>query len=958
MSDREERGDRADAPDVDPRSVLEAVDVPAVVLDTDGDVRYANAAVEATTGLSPDALVRDGPASVVHPEDREAALAAFAELLAGEPGDRRRGRYRLRTAGGGWRRHEVTFVDRLADPAVEGIVATATPASGADASLESAVAAIGVPALVLDRSLRVVDANGAAGRLFGVEVGASLPDSLPGTAGDVARERLAEALESDGVEFDLELGGRSYRLDARPVEDGIAVVAVETRPGLARDDRRRLRALESAIDAVPEGVLVVDGRTVRVANAAAVELLADGPLAGRELDGPLGSAAADELAARAGSPVVGRAEPVRTTVDHAGERVPIAVTVRPIPGDDAVVCLLRDERDRRATLGAFSALERAATRLLGADGAPEPPAIVVEAAIAALGADAAGWYRLTDGQLRPAVIETATADDPPPLPALDPGETVLGAVDGVERHDRSAIEPVLARTGIRADEVLVGPVGDDAVIFATTADPEGFDGDVPRILETLGAIAALGTTRLEDAAGRRDRERELAGARARLDELESLIERTAAILGRLVRATDREGIETAAVEELAAIDGIELVWIGESDVVEGVVRPRAAAGETGYLEAITIALDGDEPTARTATSRELTSLADVVDGPSGATWRREALDRGVESILSVPIAVGESVYGTLTLYGEGVAFDGAARTTVVAVGELLAGSIEAVGRRHALLADAVTELEFAVPPDVDPLVALAAALDRPLEVGTIVPSGESRHTAFVVVGADGHARVDGVEDGSDPIEEVVGGLQGIESVRPIRTGGEDAIELAFDRPTVATALVDRGAILRSLTPADGRVRLLVDLPQDVDVRAFVRAVRRNYPTLEPVARRERERPARTVGGFRARLVEELTDRQRHALEAAHYAGFFEWPRESTGEEVARSLGVSQPTFNRHFRAAQRKLFALLFGESDGERLGRSDRDRLGRSDRDRLGTSDGDRTGELDGTRSGRTDDG
>jgi predicted DNA binding protein len=48
------------------------------------------------------------------------------------------------------------------------------------------------------------------------------------------------------------------------------------------------------------------------------------------------------------------------------------------------------------------------------------------------------------------------------------------------------------------------------------------------------------------------------------------------------------------------------------------------------------------------------------------------------------------------------------------------------------------------------------------------------------------------------------------------------------------------------------------------------------------------------------------------LRTAYFAGFFHWPRESTGEEVAAMLGVSQPTVNRHLRVAQQRLLAQLF----------------------------------------------
>jgi len=58
----------------------------------------------------------------------------------------------------------------------------------------------------------------------------------------------------------------------------------------------------------------------------------------------------------------------------------------------------------------------------------------------------------------------------------------------------------------------------------------------------------------------------------------------------------------------------------------------------------------------------------------------------------------------------------------------------------------------------------------------------------------------------------------------------------------------------------------------------------------------------------------LTSRQWTVLRWAHLSGFFEWPRATTGEDVAAMLGVSQPTVSRHLRVGQGNLFDLLFGE--------------------------------------------
>jgi hypothetical protein len=56
----------------------------------------------------------------------------------------------------------------------------------------------------------------------------------------------------------------------------------------------------------------------------------------------------------------------------------------------------------------------------------------------------------------------------------------------------------------------------------------------------------------------------------------------------------------------------------------------------------------------------------------------------------------------------------------------------------------------------------------------------------------------------------------------------------------------------------------------------------------------------------------LTDRQRHVLEVAHRAGYFDEPRTQNAGEVADSLGVSRPAFSEVLRAAHRNLLGDLF----------------------------------------------
>jgi predicted DNA binding protein len=88
-----------------------------------------------------------------------------------------------------------------------------------------------------------------------------------------------------------------------------------------------------------------------------------------------------------------------------------------------------------------------------------------------------------------------------------------------------------------------------------------------------------------------------------------------------------------------------------------------------------------------------------------------------------------------------------------------------------------------------------------------------------------------------------------------------------------------------------------------------------------VAQRQRERTIRSLFELQDALETELTDRQWEALETAYSAGYFGWPRETSGQGVAELLGVSQPTFNKHLRIAEQSAFRMLldreYPDADG-----------------------------------------
>jgi predicted DNA binding protein len=93
------------------------------------------------------------------------------------------------------------------------------------------------------------------------------------------------------------------------------------------------------------------------------------------------------------------------------------------------------------------------------------------------------------------------------------------------------------------------------------------------------------------------------------------------------------------------------------------------------------------------------------------------------------------------------------------------------------------------------------------------------------------------------------------------------------------------------------------------------AVEDAYPPAELLRRQQVARDDGDVGETGRVIEGDLTDRQRAAIEAAYHAGFFEWPRDASGEELAASFGISPSTFHQHLRTAERKVLDALLSDA-------------------------------------------
>lgn len=373
------------------------------------------------------------------------------------------------------------------------------------------------------------------------------------------------------------------------------------------------------------------------------------------------------------------------------------------------------------------------------------------------------------------------------------------------------------------------------------------------------------------------------GERERRRRLEAVI---GAVDDALAGAESRAEFESTVVDRIAAAKPYPFAAVGEIDADAGAFDPRArsvaAAGAAP-----------DRSTIGTLGARALETDAVQVrrgSGPAGT-------DR---SLAVVPVAAGDRRFGVLAVAtADPTAFADRERVALAAFGRLIGHALLSLSARRLLYADRAIELEF---ESTDPAlldVTLSRELGCRSTLAHVVPVTEDVYLYYVTL------------EGADPdaVREFAAAAPAVRTVRLVADrGGTSDWEFEVRESTITELLAEYGAKTRSAVVEDGRSRTVVEVAPETNVRELVEAVRAAFPETDLVSKREVERSIDSHGDFREQVAAALTDKQRRALEAAYYGGYFEWPRDKSASELAEEMGVSGATFHQHLRGAEREIF--------------------------------------------------
>ena len=483
------------------------------------------------------------------------------------------------------------------------------------------------------------------------------------------------------------------------------------------------------------------------------------------------------------------------------------------------------------------------------------------------------------------------------------GDEVLGqmnpAVPESDHEDfRDLLSSAIVGGAISGEERQWQTKGGDTVDVSLSVAP------VPGGQETLEGVMVV----LEDITERKERERTLEQQRDDLETLNQVSDLVLKITQELVQSSNQDRIESTVCRSLYDSDLYESAWIVGRES-NGSYSVRSAPEQESVqvddrIDATNTVYDAIARTFEEAT----VSLESEIRGP---IFEEAPLQEAPNGAAVIPLAYREAVFGALVVTtNRKLSFSDREVAGLSTLGNTVGFAIDALTDKKLLFADIAVELTFDVSQTAFPFVKTSAVCDCQIFLDGIV-GGTEAETVDVYLG---------VADAS--IEKLVETLETeptIQRVSVIEKGSEPyRVKVSLGNDSIFHKIARREGRMQAIDLKGGEGTYTLEVPRNADVETTVDLITSADEMATFVAKTEAERE--TVLGTRIEgsFKEDLTDRQYEVIKTAYLAGYFEWPRQTTIEEVAEDLGVSGSTVNHHLRHAQLKVVKRIFDSESSD----------------------------------------
>ncbi|ADB63056.1 putative PAS/PAC sensor protein (plasmid) [Haloterrigena turkmenica DSM 5511] len=476
-------------------------------------------------------------------------------------------------------------------------------------------------------------------------------------------------------------------------------------------------------------------------------------------------------------------------------------------------------------------------------------------------------------------------------------ETLLGAHSTLIENQAVNDTANALQAEIQAGERDVGVI--EAKFETATGETVPVESRIAPFEHADGRVGRCGVVR--DVTEQIRREEELTA----LNRLNSVFQD---VTHAIVESSSREEIEQTIAEHLTNSDSYEYAWIGHLDRHGERILPQIVGTNDVELPEIPLSSATDNstsypPAAEAMRTGRVQVTDDSIADPVLNQWK-QSQDIRHRAGISIPIAYEERVHGVLNVYtARENAFDENERRIVRRISEVVGHSISAIERKRALLEDRVHEITFRSHRFTETLTDAAGDESFTVSIEKSVALPDDQSIAYYSLdGLDPAVFIDVIEQYNPDGEYHVTDEE----------GSRARVEVQQSNLTLAAELAKYNSWIADGTLQNGEFRLRVQVPQYAQVREVKDIVTEAYPDVEVLAQIEVERESTRLSDVFSDLDDQLTERQRTALEVAYYSGYFDWPRAITGEELAERLDVTPGTVSHHLRHGEHKLLSAFF----------------------------------------------
>lgn len=375
--------------------------------------------------------------------------------------------------------------------------------------------------------------------------------------------------------------------------------------------------------------------------------------------------------------------------------------------------------------------------------------------------------------------------------------------------------------------------------------------------------------------------------RNELSQKETVLNLFLELMPLISYSRNADAIKSMSCELVTRVQNIDFAWFANVTEDPSRLLPVSKAGNASkYLENVDLSMRTSPlPASKVAKTKEPVSLNATTEAES-EDWKRELKTRNVTEIISIPIQIENVFHGILTLHSQSPnTLKGVDQEVLSKLGEFIGGLISLAYLRESLLQRSKTILGIEISDNMYPWIRVASVLSCEYTLQSAIPT-ESGTIGTIYV--------------PDSVATEVNDLESLPIVSEVSPGdSKNSFHVQLLRNDISKISVEFGGLLLESTIGPSQATHYIAIPNKRTKSQISNQIVTAFPESRLLTLHEGD-------GFSPELFEifdSLTTRQYEILHEAYKSGYFEWPRSSNLDDLAKSFDIATATASEHLRTS-------------------------------------------------------